>query len=83
MITVGMHPSEGAHEPGACSSHRDREIRDSSLAAAAKVQYAVERKQYPGSRGTVFKIVRDTDVMSNEVWAIAVWAGLAGSVSRQ
>ena len=78
-----MHPSEGAHEPGACSSHRDREIRDSSLAAAAKVQYAVERKQYPGSRGTVFKIVRDTDVILNQVWAIAVWAGLAGSVSRQ
>ena len=83
MIAVGVHPSEEAHEPGVCSSHRDREIRDSSLAAAAKVQYAVERKQYPGSRGTVFKIVRDTDVMSNQVWAIAVWAGLAGSVSRQ
>ena len=59
--------------------------RDSRLVAtaAAKVQYAVERKQYPGSRGTVFNIVRDTDVMSDEVWAIAVWAGLAGSVSRQ
>ena len=39
---------------------------------ATNMRNAVERKQYPGYRGTVSNIVRDSDVMSNKIFTIAV-----------
>ena len=74
MIAVGMQPSEGALELGACSSRCDRDAPLAAHTLAAKVRHAVERKQYPRSRETVCNIIRDSHVMSNEICAIALWA---------
>jgi hypothetical protein len=52
---------------------------------AAKVWLAVESKHYSGSRGAarVYNIIRDSDVMSNEICAITVCqAGHACSESQ-
>ena len=80
MIAVEIQPSEGALGFGAriggCSSHRNS---DAPLAAHTVTIKLLHAKQYPGSRRTVCNITHDSDVMSNKICTIDIWAGLARS----